>query len=209
MTLKVPSPFPSPRTIPLVAGTVLHRIHSNQFKGDEFNPGLGRPSRFAPLKAASGVVPTMYAANHLNCAIYETLLHDVPVGAMGMTLGWHRIDPSDHSELILTAPVLVAQLNEPDLKRMETTRRELLDSSPRHYRKTAAWAAALIDEHPHIAGLAWTSSKDDAGTSYVFFGARIPSGVVKVTESTSVKDCPMRLDAVRLACLRIGVSVVW
>src|SRR4051812_47960461 len=112
MTLVIPTPFPPVRTMPLKPGSRVDRIHERQFKPKEFNPGMGGKTRFAPLKSpSSGIVGTMYGADDLDCAIFETLLHDIPLGCGPTTLGWSRIENQDHSELIAKEGILLAQLN--------------------------------------------------------------------------------------------------
>jgi RES domain len=45
----------------------------------EFNPSPARNARFSPLVNAAGpVIPTLYAGTTLDCALMETVFHDVP-----------------------------------------------------------------------------------------------------------------------------------
>ena len=70
------------------AGTVIHVIHDTAFAPESFNPGmdaagrLRKPTRFAPIRDVSGaVVPYLYGGATLDCAIFETMFHDVAVDA--------------------------------------------------------------------------------------------------------------------------------
>lgn len=213
MRIRIPSPFPPPRILPIVAGTTLHRIHDRQFGSTEFNPGRGARTRFAPLAGAPGgaIIPTLYAADSFDCAVYESILHDVPIGPAPTTIGWHRLAPADYSELVLKRPILLAQLNEPDLKRMGTCRSELLDCGPRHYKSTAAWALALISEHEHVQGFCWTSSKDDSATCYILFGNRLsdPEEYFETSNPRAVHESRDLLDRVTIASSRIGCAFGW
>jgi RES domain len=45
----------------------------------EFNPSPAGNARFSPLvNAAGAVIPTLYAGTTLDCALMETVFHDVP-----------------------------------------------------------------------------------------------------------------------------------
>lgn len=214
MTLKIPNPFPTVRTVPLKAGATLHRFHDHQFKGAQFNPGLGSPSRFAPLKPASQPQPvgTLYAANTFDCGVYESIFNDIPPQSRGRRtpVGWSRIENIDHSELTIDETLMIAHLQEPDLKRMRTSRKHLIDTGPKQYLETAAWAAALYDAHPHVQGLCWTSAKDDSGAAYIFFADRLNGpGDIRSTSTTRVRECEDRLEKIRAAGHRLGCVMVF
>lgn len=207
-----PDPFPVMQVIPLPTGTVFHRIHGRAFDAGAFNPGLGRPTRFAPLRLGPTPVPTMYAAEKLECSIFETILHDYPIGAApgSFPIPWATIDPLDHSLVRTRRALRLAQLREPDLNRIGLTRADLITCPPSEYAKTAAWALALHDALPHADGIQWTSRACDPHWSALLFGDRIDAAAdLEVVEQTPIRDAADRLDAVRLACLRIGAFVVW
>jgi hypothetical protein len=56
----------------LPVGAVLWRIHAEKLAGDAFNPGFGS-SRFAPIGPVRKRVPTAYAADGFEAAVYETI----------------------------------------------------------------------------------------------------------------------------------------
>jgi hypothetical protein len=206
----IPIPFPSMRILPLPTGTVFHRIHNRAFGPDNFNPGLGRGTRFAPLRPGPDPVPTMYGSEELECAIFETVLHDIPVPSPAtVSVPWSQVDLLDHSTLKSTRPLRLAQLREPDLNRIGLRRSDLITTDPSQYPKTAAWALALHDAHPHVDGLLWTSRACDPHWAAVLFGTRVVAGDLALEEHEAIRDCPRRLDAVRLACLRVGAFVAW
>ena len=52
----------TPTIIP--RGKVLDRVHSEQFTGAQFNPGLKGNARFSPIRTTAGApIPTIYAAD--------------------------------------------------------------------------------------------------------------------------------------------------
>src|SRR6266850_5137443 len=93
-----PAIFPAINRIELPAATELHRIHNSSFTGNSFNPCLGRPSRFAPLVRADGTcIPTMYAATSLECAVHETVFHEIQHDAKYKSIGYREIEKLDYS----------------------------------------------------------------------------------------------------------------
>ena len=83
---------PGPKLDPLIelwpAGQVVHVIHDSTFEPESFNPGvdaagtLRNPTRFAPIRDSAGqVVPYLYGGSTLECAIFETVFHNVPIDA--------------------------------------------------------------------------------------------------------------------------------
>ncbi|MGO4249337.1 RES family NAD+ phosphorylase [Paenarthrobacter sp. RAF54_2] len=77
-TPEPPDPF-EPRIGVLALGTILHRIHSNRFRPNQFNPGPQGAGRFHFF--GDPMVPALYLSETREAALAETLLHDVPVGA--------------------------------------------------------------------------------------------------------------------------------
>lgn len=56
----------------------LHWVHSDQYRADEFNPGLKGNARFSPIQDADGdPIPTVYAAATFDAAAMESVFHDV------------------------------------------------------------------------------------------------------------------------------------
>lgn len=96
------SPTPHTRPVPesLVAGTRLWRIHPAahypatgriEDDGTLLNPGLGEPTRFAPLRDAYGaMVPTMYLGAARRGALFETFLHDQMPGSVVDSAKWRE-----------------------------------------------------------------------------------------------------------------------
>lgn len=205
-----PDPFPPVNAKVLTPGTEFHRVHNRRFGPLDFNPGLGAPTRFAPLTDGSTAVPTAYAAENLTCAVFETVLHDVVPNA-GASVSWNHIDSLDHSKLRLRKAIRVGQLFTPDLAALGITRADLIDTPPSQYLQTAAWAYKLQEANPHLSGLIWTSRACDPHWATVLFGHRFPSlhDYFEVTDQTPIGDCNDRLNEVRLACLRIRATVTF
>ena len=88
MICRAPVPPLDPLFDTWAVGRVIHVMHETAFAPESFNPGvdgagrLRKPTRFAPIRDAKGkVVPYLYGGSTLDCAIFETVFHDVPVDA--------------------------------------------------------------------------------------------------------------------------------
>lgn len=169
-----PSPFPDVNRKELPAGVQLHRIHSSDFESSSFNPCQGRPSRFAPLLRPDGTcIPTAYAAETFECAVHETVFHEIPHNARHKSVSQTTIDKLDYAVIRPLRTLVLVTLHEPDLNKWGLSRRDLIDTYPTAYRETAAWAVAIHDAHAAIDGLVWTSRRCDPDQAYVFFGDRV------------------------------------
>jgi hypothetical protein len=57
----------------------MHRVHDDVYLGDQFNPNSMGNARFSPIHDTDGaVIPTLYAGTTLDCALMETIFHDLP-----------------------------------------------------------------------------------------------------------------------------------
>lgn len=63
----------------LTATTVIQRIHLNKYGSSQFNGDDRGNARFSPIYDVNGqIIPTMYAGITNECAMMETIFHDVP-----------------------------------------------------------------------------------------------------------------------------------
>lgn len=112
-----PHPFAAASYI-ISPGTLLYRVHSSHRAPHAANPGLGPPTRFAPLP-----VPVLYAAVTARAAIAETILHDAvfQAGALNFVPSTAYLDRS-LARLQATGDLRVA-----DLTGLEAAYREGFD----------------------------------------------------------------------------------
>lgn len=159
---------------PISRGTELHRFHHRGYAGHAFNPGLGRRTRFHPLRDASGkAVPTLYAGETLRVSAYEYVFHDIPVEAPTKTVAASSLDEVAYSVVMTLRTLNLVTLFEPDLNRWNTTRSQLIDTLPVTYADTVRWAEAIHRTHPHADGLMWTSRRADQERAFQLFGDRV------------------------------------
>lgn len=204
-----PLPFPAITPFALPAGTRLHRIHDAAFAPDAFNPGLGRPSRFAPIRSAAGtVIPTAYFATTLDCAVHETVFHEVVPAAPFKTVPHDALRGRDHAELDTTVPLTLCPLFQPELSRLGVTRADLIDTLPDAYAATARWAEAIHAARPAVQGLVWTSRRCDPDLAVLLFGDRVPSAALAVLGRADITRTPALLAAIRAIGARAGITIV-
>jgi hypothetical protein len=203
-----PEPFPAVNRRPLPAGSEIHRIHDSAFSANGFNPGKGRPTRFAPLVRADGTpIPTAYAADGYECAAHETVFHEIQHDAPRKTISMLAVEPLSHAVLRTRRELVLAALFEPDLNAWGVTRGQLVDTFAAAYRDTARWALALHERWPDIDGLVWTSRRCDPRQAYLLFGDRVAqSDLHPVSERRVVASNPA-LAALRDFGARAGIAI--
>jgi len=203
-----PVPFPDIHRVRLEADTVLHKIHHRSFAADGFNPGKGRPTRFAPLARADGShVATAYAAVSLECAAHETIFHEIPYDASFKQVRFRTISDLRYSMVRTTAALTLAGLFEVDLNRWQLTRADLIDTLASEYERTARWALAIHDAHADTQGLVWTSRRCDPDRACVLFGDRITAGTLAVLSTRSFADDDALLSELAAHGRRAGITL--
>lgn len=208
MTPTPPSPLPPANHVAVASGTVLHRIHNTALEPATFNPCLGRPSRFAPLRTADGTcIPTLYAATSYECAVHETVFHEVEHDAPRKIVRFDAIADIDYSIIAPTRDLMIAALFEPDLNRWGLTRRDLIDTYASAYAATARWAVAIHDADPAIDGMVWTSRRCDPEQGFVFFGDRVRPEDFREISRAPIAGSGGLLDQLRAFAIRAGILI--
>lgn len=174
-----------------------------------FSHGWG-DTRFAPLtQPDSTPVHTYYAASTFNCAVMESVFHDVPLEPPGNfdldKLGGYRI-----ARIALTNPIRCVTFHSPYLPALGLDRHRLIESLPAFYAQTRRWAQAAFDQRPEAQGIAYGSRRHDAGRCIMLFGQRLanyPDHPFHVAEHASLAESPLRSRVTRLATsLKIGIA---
>ena len=194
----------------LIKGTVLHRVHHEQYAADQFNPGLRGNARFSPIQNAEGQpVPTMYAGVTKNCALMETIFHDVSFAPTLKTYDKAKLEGQVHSTLEVSEDLTLIDLASVALRKLGITRKELIDTEKNHYPTTRQWAQKLHEQCVTAQGLTWISRQDDTARAMMFFGDRIPAQLFKQTgESLSLIDDAETYDDVLALADRLDVLIV-
>lgn len=189
-------------------GQPLHRLHNPVFGPAEFNPCQGAPSRFSPLRTADGVcVATLYGADDFDCAVYETLFHDVPFRGI-KEIPATRIQSAAHSVLAPKRDLRLADLTTKGLRKLGVSRVELIESNAIDFAATVAWARAIHGQHPDLDGLYWVSRQYDRGRAVLLFGDRLGPALLDVVEGPTALAADSTLtDRVLLLAAQAGIAV--
>lgn len=160
-----PQPF-DPDVVTLPAGETVFRVHSKNRTGDQFNPGMGAPTRFTFF--GNPAVPVLYAAATAQAAIAESLLHDVP-----LTGG--QLLPSSYrgkriSRVGVNRELRLASFLGLGLRRLGVSADQVTTTAAAHYDRTVLWAQAVHDAG--FDGLVYMSRQCNSDRAYVFFGDR-------------------------------------
>jgi len=192
----------------LEKGREIHRIYSETFDANGFNPCRGNPTRFAPIHSAGKCVESLYGAETLECAAFETVFHDVPVKAKIKAIPLRDLDGRAHAVLEVKRDLHLAALFAPDLKNLGLKRSQLIDVTPKWYRATAAWAQAIHAQYRDIEGLVWTSRQCDPNLAFLFFGDRVGAADFEVRSATSIRSTAGMLRAMREFGSRAGIVLI-
>lgn len=205
---KPPARLARPNVFTLAAGMTLERVHDRNFEANRFNPCEGAPTRFAPMRDAQGnCIPSLYAADTLEAAIFETIFHDIPVTARRKTVPRTLVQSRAHGSLAVLRELRLISLRGPDLRRWRISRDALIASPPKFYGNTVRWAEAIHQHFDDAEGLLWTSNQCDPDTSYLFFGDRVKPEDFAVVQARDGLDDPRFLADVRQAGRRSSISI--
>lgn len=195
--------------VSLPVGSLLHRVHGMQHTATEFNPGYQGNARFSPIqRSPDRPVPTLYAGSSRDCALMETVFHDVPYLPGYKTLDLARLDMKSHTILALQHTLQLVDLRSIALHKLGISRAELIDCEKAHYPRTRAWAQAIYQQCPQAQGLLWTSRRDDSAQAYMLFGDRVPADALRVaSDSLSLRHHLPTWEAVLALAERLGVCL--
>lgn len=203
-----PEPFPAVNRRALAAGSEIHRIHDSTYAANGFNPGQGRPSRFAPLIRPDGsAIPTLYAADGHECAAHESVFHEVQHDARRKTIPFLALESLSHAVLRTRRELVLASLFEPDLNAWGLTRGQLIDTLAVDYPDTARWALAIHQRWPDLDGLVWTSRRCDPQKAYLLFGDRVAEAELERVAEARIIASNDELAALRRFGARAGITI--
>lgn len=185
------------------------RVHSDEYAGSQFNPGLKGNARFSPIRdTRREPIPTLYAADTFEAALMESVFHDVPHAPGFKQFDKRKLEGQVHSKVRATQDLKLADLTSKPLRKLGVKRDQLIDTEKDQYPNTREWAKAIHAQHPDIQGLHWTSRQDDSARAVMLFGDRIPEGVLhQVGDSRSLLKDDAYGEILNLAEV-IGVNVV-
>lgn len=175
MVLTPRPPHPPPHAVRIVGfslemGTRLTRIAHDAVGATEPSTSV-TPRRFSPIEDSLGIVPVLYAGQDLECALGETVFHDLD-------------DDDAHAQSVMRADFMmvrasvlevqrdcvIADLTDSALTRIGFHRDEIVntDATPDTYRTTVLWAQYVWDV-TDFSGLVWNSRRYRGGLAFMFF----------------------------------------
>lgn len=191
-------------------GQVLHRVHLEQYCADKFNPGVQGNARFSPIRDDQGLpIPTLYGGTTMDCALMETVFHDVPHTAGFKSFDKGKLIRQVHSIVEVTQSLQLADLASVPLRKLGITRKQLIDTEKNQYPATRQWAEAIHRQCLRVQGLSWVSRQDDSARAVMLFGDRVPEGAIRSHGTPAgLIDSAEVYDAVLALAERIGVFIV-
>ncbi|MFC0140376.1 RES family NAD+ phosphorylase [Erwinia mallotivora] len=128
------------------------------------------------MNAEGEPVPTMYAGMTKDCAMIETLFHDVPFAPGVKTYDKSKLNGQVHSTLKVVEVLELLDLSSVALRKLSITRKALIDTEKDQHPMARKWAEKLYQQSPTAQGLIWVSRQDDKTCSMMLSGDRIPPG---------------------------------
>jgi hypothetical protein len=171
---------PADRMERFAKGSVIYRVHPDSYSPVggvvRFNDSDRGNARFSPIQdRAAKIIPILYAGVTYNCALMETVFHDVPIGTGPTTIDPAKLDSLVCSEVETLRDLLLIGLTSTGLRHFGLKNTDLIDTDPNTYPLTRAWAEALYERNPEAQGLFWTSRMQNRAQSFVLFGPRVDS----------------------------------
>lgn len=154
---------------------------TGRFASTAFNSTAGSNARFSPLLDASGhVIASIYAANTIEVALMESVLHDVPFPSTGYQHNFKRDRAGSYhvSRVRTTATLTLVDLSTLGLSAMGLQPSDLFESNKPDYPRTRRWAQWLRQQWPSAAGLSWMSRRDNRSEAIVLFEDRMARGAL-------------------------------
>ena len=148
----------------------------------------------------------LYGGATLDCAIFETVFHEVPIDAPVKFVDLDDFAQRGHGELVPARALKLVDLTSEGLHRLKVPKEELIASPSRDYPDTAQWAQALHRQFPDVDGLLWMSRQRDRDHALMLFGDRM-RGVLSGRRigGPLARNSALR-DAVLAVALRAGIE---
>lgn len=194
----------------LQKGTVLFRVHSDSFKGDQFNNTARGHARFSPLlwPGTKTVISSIYAGSTLQCALMEIVFRNQSIkrDAQQQIL-MSDLKTKAFTSLTISRDIVLADLSTVGLSAMGIKRKDLIDTPETQYNNIRKWAARLLNARPDIHGFRWVSRQDDEAIAYVFFDRGSNLSFFTDVETTSATDA-LNLKTVVQLSRKVGAVIV-
>ncbi len=153
----------------VAAGTALTRVAIDNLGTTE--PSISAaPRRFSPVNDAAGApVPVLYAGDSLECALGESVFHDLP-DDVSAPAAVFRADllTLRAGVFTLARDLELADLTDAALTALGVDREDVIAAPAADYPVTVSWAQAAWDR-TDAAGLVWNSRRSRDRLAYLLF----------------------------------------
>lgn len=167
-------------------------------RADAFSEGWGNTC-FAPIFHADGTpVHTYYLGSTAECAYMESILHDAVLAPPGL-FELDRLRYFHLVRLALHRPLQCVSFHTPYLPRLQRmTRAQLIDSLPKCYPETRAWAQAAFLQCADAQAIAYGSRRNDAGRCLMLFKQRLAEPPFQILGEEPLAIDPRRAEVLAL-----------
>jgi len=214
MTCRTPTSPLDPLFDEWPAGEPIHTLYSTRYAPEHFNSGYDKsgnprnPTRFAPICDEHGrIVPYLYGGSSLDCAIFETVFHNVPIDAPSKFVDLDDFANRGYARLIPQRALRLVDLTTEGLHRLRIPKEELVASPSRDYPATARWAEALHRQCRDVDGLIWMSRQRDRDRALVLFGDRAGGSLTGLPDGGALRNNECLRQAIIKLALRAGIVV--
>jgi hypothetical protein len=151
----------------------------------------------------------LYAAESRDCAIFETVFHDIPLTGEDRFLPGARLRGKVHSELSLsaTSQLILVELHDPGLLRLGLRPRNLTETNASEYPRTVAWAREFHQQLPWAQGLLWMSARLNTQRCLMLYGDRVDLDSLDAISGPEPLDQSPGFDHVYELGLAAGIEV--
>lgn len=196
------------------AGKIIHAPHNVDHVPHDFHPAvdaagaLRKPTRFAPIRDSSGrPVPYLYGGETLDCAIFETVFHDVPIAAPDKYVDLADSAQRAYGHIVPLRDLKLVDLTTDGLHRLKFPKEELIASPASQYVATARWAEALHRQCADADGLLWMSRQRDRDHAVLLFGDRLAGALTGTRVGAALGSNDDLRRAIVTVALRAGIEV--
>jgi hypothetical protein len=114
-------------------GREMHRVHNVGYSANQFNPSASGNARFSPIRDSGGsIIPTLYGGTAFDCALMETIFHDVTYKSGFKPVSRRKIVGEVHSVVIPSIDLRLVDLGTIALHKLGIDRAHLIDTAKVH-----------------------------------------------------------------------------
>jgi hypothetical protein len=155
---------------------------------------------------AAGVIATLYGGSSFDCAVMETIFHDLPVDPSSFILDFEDFADARFSTVAPARDLRLLDLTSIGLKALKLTKTGVIETGVDAYPETRRLALRWYRRWPTIDGLLWTSRQDDTAQACMLFGERVGAGTLQRLSSPIPVAQPVLTQALITLAKKLGIS---